>query len=118
MKTGRPRRAVRSVCRRRACADGGRPVDRLSELLGQHVQFAYTSLDRIVLNGYIDRLQRPAGLVAFVHEVVGIRCIEPAVLASRTERYRSWVRAETAARGIPVLPAPKGPRKEDPPLPP
>src|SRR3989442_6993326 len=113
MKTGRPRRAVRSVCRRRACADGGRPVDRLSEWLGQHVQFAYTSLDRIVLNGYIDRLQRPAGLVTFFRDVLGIACIEPAVLSSRTDRYRSWVRADTAERGIPVLPAPKGARKED-----
>jgi hypothetical protein len=91
----------------------GRPVDRLSELLGHHVQFAYTSLDRIVLNGYIERLQRPENLVYFFHEVIGIPCIEPAVLASRTDRYRSWVRTYTAEREIPVVPAPKGGRKED-----
>ena len=88
-------------------------MDRLSELLGQHVQFAYTSLDRIVLNGYIERLQRPAGLVTFCRDILGIGCIEPAVLSRRTDRYRSWVRAETAERGIPVLAAPKGERKED-----
>lgn len=88
-------------------------MDRLSELLGHHVQFAYTSLDRIVLNGYIARLQRPAGLVTFFRDTLGIACIEPAVLSSRTDRYRSWVRAEMAERDIPVLPAPKGERKED-----
>jgi hypothetical protein len=38
-------------------------VDRLSELLGQAVQFVYTCWDRIVLSGYIERLQRPENLI-------------------------------------------------------
>ena len=42
-------------------------MDRLSELLGSHVQFAYTAWDRIVLNGYIERLKRPANLAYFFH---------------------------------------------------
>ena len=37
----------------------GHPMDRLSELLGNAVQFVYTCWDRIVVNGYIERLQRP-----------------------------------------------------------
>jgi hypothetical protein len=88
-------------------------VDRLSELLGDAVQFSYTALDRIVLNGYIERLQRPENLVYFFHDVVGIKCIEPSVLMSRTDRYRDWVRQYTADRRIPVFQAPKGERKED-----
>jgi hypothetical protein len=88
-------------------------VDRLSELLGHHVQFSYTALDRIVLNGYIDRLQRPENLVYFFREVAGVACIEPAALVSRTEAYRSWVRQYTTEHQIPVLPAPKGVRKEE-----
>lgn len=88
-------------------------MDRLSELLGDAVQFSYTALDRIVLNGYIERLQRTENLVYFFHEVVGIKCIEPSVLMGRTERYRDWVRQYTTDRGIPVLPAPRGERKED-----
>jgi hypothetical protein len=88
-------------------------MDRLSELLGHHVQFSYTALDRIVLNGYIDRLQRPENLVYFFHEVAGVPCIEPAVLASRTASYRAWLSQYTADHQIPVLPAPKGVRKED-----
>ncbi len=39
-------------------------MDRLSELLGQAVQFAYTCWDRIVLTGYIERLQRPENLIS------------------------------------------------------
>jgi hypothetical protein len=88
-------------------------MDRLSELMGADVQFTYTALDRIVLNGYIERLQRPENLVYFFHEVVGIKCIEPAVLSKRTERYREWVRQYTADREIPVVQAAKGERKED-----
>lgn len=88
-------------------------MDRLSELLGEDVQFSYTALDRIVLNGYIERLQRTENLIYFFHEVVGIKCIEPSTLASRTERYRDWVRQHTADREIPVLQAPRGERKED-----
>src|SRR5881296_907791 len=91
----------------------GRPVDRLSELLGQHVQFAYTSLDRIVLNGYLDRLQRPENLVYFFREVVGVPCVTPEVLMSRTAPYRAWVARYAQDNGIPVVAALKAERKED-----
>ena len=59
-------------------------MDRLSELLGQAVQFVYTCWDRIVLTGYIERLQRPENLIYFFHDIVGVDCIEPAVLEQRT----------------------------------
>jgi hypothetical protein len=88
-------------------------VDRLSELLGQAVQFAYTCWDRIVLSGYIERLQRPENLIYFFHDVVGINAIEPAVLEQRTNAYKAWVRRITEERGIPVLAAPRGVRKEE-----
>ena len=82
-------------------------MDRLSELLGQAVQFAYTCWDRIVLNGYIERLQRPENLIYFFHDVVGVDCIEPAVLEQRTNAYKAWVRRITDEHGIPVLAAPQ-----------
>ena len=88
-------------------------MDRLSAVLGQAVQFVYTCWDRIVLNGYLERLQRPENLVHFFHTVVGIACIEPAVLEQRTNAYKAWVRRVTDDEGIPVLAAPKGVRKEE-----
>jgi len=88
-------------------------VDRLSELLGQAVQFVYTCWDRIVLNGYIDRLQRPENLIYFFHEIVGVACIEPSVLEQRTNAYKTWVRRMADEYAIPVLPAPSGVRKEE-----
>ena len=88
-------------------------MDRLSELLGSHVQFAYTAWDRIVLNGYIERLQRPANLAYFFHDVAGIPCITPDVLLSRTRAYRAWVLHHLAQQRTPLMPAPKGIRKEE-----
>jgi hypothetical protein len=89
-------------------------MEQLLDVLGQAVQFAYTCWDRIVLHGYLERLQRPAGLVWFFHEVMGVACIDPAVLEQRTKAYKAWVRSVTDDAGIPVVGAPpKGVRKED-----
>jgi hypothetical protein len=88
-------------------------VDRLSEVLGAAVQCRYTCLDRIVLPGYLMGLQRPEQLVDCFHDVVGIACIEPRVLAGRTAAYRTWLGRYTQQQGIPVLAAPKGVRKAD-----
>ena len=52
-------------------------MDRLSELLGHHVQFSHTAWDRIVLNGYLDRLQRPENIIYFVRDVVGAPSVTP-----------------------------------------
>src|SRR3954464_568086 len=90
---------------------GRSPMDRLSEVFGERVQFRYTCLDRIVLHGYLRGLQRPGQLVHFFRAVVGIDCIEPKVLLGRTTEYRDWVDRYTAGQGIPVLAAPKGVRK-------
>jgi hypothetical protein len=88
-------------------------VDRLSELLGQHVQFTYTAWDRIVLNGYLERLQRPENLVHFFREVVGAPAVTPEVLMSRTKPYRAGVARYAQAHGIPIVAAPTGERKEE-----
>jgi hypothetical protein len=88
-------------------------VDRLSELLGSHVQFTYTAWDRIVLTGYIDQLQRPENLVRYFRDTAGITSITPEVLMSRTGPYRAWVTRFCRDQQIPLLPAPKGVRKEE-----
>src|SRR5438876_3884369 len=88
------------------------PMERLLELLGPAVQFVYTCWDRIVLNGYLDRLQRPENVVYFFREVVGAPSVTPEVLASRTGPYRAWLSRYAEAAGIPLLAAPKGVRKE------
>ena len=68
-------------------------MDRLSELPGHHVQFAYTAWDRIVLTGYIDQLQRPERLVGYFRDVLGVTSVTPEVLMSRTGPPRAGSRA-------------------------
>jgi hypothetical protein len=63
----------------------------VSELLGRHVQISYTAWDRIVLNGYLDRLQRPENIGYFFREVVEVPAVTPEGLMSRTAPYRTWV---------------------------
>ena len=58
-------------------------------------------------------LQRPENRVYFFHEVVGVKCIEPAVLEQRTNAYKAWVRRITDEQGIPVLSATRGTRKKE-----
>jgi hypothetical protein len=88
-------------------------MDRLSDLLGHAVQFSYTAWDRIVLNGYLDRLQRPENISYFFREVVGVPAVTPEVLMSRTAPYRAWVARYAAEHTIPVVAAPKDRRKEE-----
>src|SRR5215213_8535797 len=88
-------------------------MDRLSDLLGHAVQFAYTAWDRIVLNGYLERLQRPENISYFFRDVVGAPAVTPEVLTSRTAPYRAWVARYAAEHAIPLVAAPKGERKED-----
>jgi hypothetical protein len=85
----------------------------LSELLGRQIQFSYTAWDRIVLNGYLDRLQRPENISYFFREIVGVPAVTPEVLMSRTAPYRAWVTRYAAEHAIPLVAAPKGQRKED-----
>jgi len=87
---------------------GRSPIDRLSGVFRERVQFRYPCLDRIVLHGHLTGLQRPGQLVHFFHDVVEVACIEPNVLLGRTTAYREWVDRSTAGQGIPVLAAPQG----------
>ena len=65
-----------------------------------------------MLRGYYPRLQRPENVVHFFRDVCGDARITPAVLARRTSSYRRWLESLTEQRGIALLSAPKGVRKQ------
>ena len=88
-------------------------MDRFLQLFGRFVEFSYAVWDRIVLRGYYERLQRPENIVYFFRDVIGVPCITPKVLAERTERYRKWVVGYASKRGIAIVGAPKGVRKDE-----
>ena len=81
-------------------------MERLLEPLGPIVQFVYMCSDRIVLHDYRERLQRPENLIYFFHDVLGVACIDQAVLEQRIKTNKAWVRGVTDDVGIPVMAQP------------
>ena len=77
-------------------------MERLSAVLGQAVQFVYTCWDRIVLNGYLDGLQRPEYLVHFFHDVGldYVSCSPFRVPVARLEAGRAAVTFDDTAEGL------------------
>jgi hypothetical protein len=75
--------------------------------------FVYHCFDRIVIQGYLPLLTRPAHVVHFFRDVHGLYPITPEVLAKRTKEYRGWVEGYARNHKIPVLKAEKGKSKEE-----
>lgn len=88
-------------------------MDAFAQLFGKLLVFVYHCFDRIVINGYLNGLSRPAQVVHFVREVLGVPVVSKEVLSQRTNDYRRWVEAYARNRKIPTEWAGKGVRKED-----
>lgn len=67
------------------------------------VDFSYEIFDRIILNGYIQKLQRENKMVYFLRELRGIKCISKDVLKRLTGEFIQRVELYTEKRGIPLI---------------
>ena len=88
-------------------------MELFGKLFGSLLLFVYHCFDRIVINGYLSGLSRPAQVVYFFHHVLGIPVVSKEVLSQRTNGYKDWVDAYARDHRIPVEWAEKGVRKED-----
>ena len=68
-------------------------MELFGKLFGSLLVFVYHCFDRIVINGYLSGLSRPAQVVHFFHQVLGIPVVSKEVLSQRTNDYRDWVDA-------------------------
>ena len=87
-------------------------MELFGKLFGSLLLFVYHCFDRIVINGYLSGLSRPAQVVYFFHHVLGIPVVSKEVLSQRTNDYKDWVDAYARDHRIPVEWAEKGVRKE------
>src|SRR5712664_671568 len=87
-------------------------METLAKLFERFLVFGYHCFDRIVIQGYLPLLTRPAHIVHFFRDVHGQYPITPQVLAKRTPEYRGWVEAYARNHKIPMLRAQKGVSKE------
>ncbi len=88
-------------------------METFTKLFASLLAFVYHCFDRIVIQGYIPLLTRPAHIVHFFRDVHGIYPITKQVLAKRTHEYQQWVEAFARNHRIPIQWPEKGMKKED-----
>jgi len=88
-------------------------METFAKLFEHFLVFVYHCFDRVVIQGYLPLLTRPAHIVHFFRDVHGLYPITPQVLAKRTPEYRAWVEGYARNHKIPILKAEKGVSKED-----
>ena len=59
-------------------------MELFTKLFGSLLVFVYHCFDRIVIHGYLSGLSRPAQVVYFFRNVVGVPAVDKEVLSKRT----------------------------------
>ena len=75
----------------------------ISSLLSDHVSLQVRSVDRILLAGYVPRLQCDGQLVTFLNERAGGSIPSPAILGKVGSAYVDEINRFAKANGIPVV---------------
>jgi len=88
-------------------------VATISSLLSEHVSLRVRSVDRILLAGYVPRLQSDGMLVRFLNDHAGGTIPSPAILGKTGDAYVEEIKAFAKAREIPLVRFAKGQVKED-----
>ena len=85
----------------------------VADVLAERVVFEVESIDRMYLNAYVPGLQYATGLVAYVHQQLGLPIASTAPLAKITEAFTAAVHRFAAVHQIPWVDFAKGQRKDD-----
>jgi hypothetical protein len=85
----------------------------VADVLAEHVVFEVESIDRMYLNAYVPGLQYAAGLVAYVHQQLGLPIASTAPLARITDAFGAAVHRFAQAHAVPWVDFAKGQRKDD-----
>lgn len=84
-----------------------------AKLFGSLVVFVHYCFDRIVIHGYLSGLSRPAQVVFFFRQAVGVPAVTKELLSGRTGDYQRWVDAFARNHELPIEWGQKGVRKEE-----
>jgi hypothetical protein len=85
----------------------------VADVLTDHVVFEVECIDRMYLNVYVPGLQYEAGLVAYVHQQLGLPIASTAPLAKVSDAFGTAMRRFARDEGVPWLDFVKGQRKDD-----
>jgi hypothetical protein len=82
-------------------------------LLRDHVVLGVDCVDRLYLNGYVPRLQRPQNLWWFFHEHRRQPVMSPVLLSRMSEAFVAAIHAFAKRENVPIVHFEKGQKKED-----
>jgi hypothetical protein len=85
----------------------------VADVLTDHVVFEVECIDRMYLNVYVPGLQYEAGLVAYVHQQLGLPIASTAPLGKISDAFSAGMRRYARDRGVPWVDFLKGQRKDD-----
>lgn len=85
----------------------------VAEILRDRVTLAVESIDRLYLNVYVARLQRPLGVVGFFKYYRGYKFVSSALMDPLTKGFVREITAFAKTRGIPVIKFERGQRKDE-----
>jgi hypothetical protein len=94
-------------------AAAGPAVVTAAEMVAGHVRLDVSCLDRLYLNGYVNKLQTPGGVVYFFHDHRGKPIVSPALFEPIGEKFRKDIKDWARTNGIPVIRFTAGERKAD-----
>jgi hypothetical protein len=98
---------------RNGLAAAGPAVVTAADVVAGHVTLDVSCLDRVYLNGYVAKLQTPAGVVYFFRDHRGKPIVSPALFEPIGEKFRRDIRDWAQANGIPLIRFGAGERKAD-----
>src|SRR5580700_1160077 len=94
-------------------AVAGAAVVSAADVVAGHVTLDISCLDRVYLNGYVNKLQTPGGVVYFFHDHRGKPIVSPALFEPIGEKFRRDIKGWAQANGIPVITFKAGERKAE-----
>ncbi len=84
-----------------------------ADMVSGHVSLDVSCLDRLYLNGYVNKLQTPGGVVYFFHHHRGKPIVSPALFEPIGEKFRRDIKDWAQASGIPLIRFAAGDRKAE-----
>src|ERR1043165_825527 len=88
-------------------------VQRVSDILKQHVTLTTEGIDRMYLNAYVPTLQTPEGVVGFFRRHLGYTFASSALMDPISKKFVAAIERFAAAEQIPLISFVKGERKDD-----
>jgi hypothetical protein len=77
------------------------------------IPFRYSCFDRLILNGYVNKLQMPGSVIWFLRDHRRLGPLSRQVFSGIAADYHDWVTDFAATEGIDIVQPPRDARRED-----